>query len=145
MKKGFTLIEVITSIAIMAVVGIFITTIYVTITKYGGKRNETNNIKLVLNNIHESYLNDPENWESNYFDLYDLDFSQTDYQEQVIYYKNGFQEVSFTETTLRIFYEYIGPISEDNNKYSLTILKIMRNETELDKEIYLGEWIKRTP
>lgn len=140
-KKGFTLVEVLVALAIMSVIGLTITGLYATITSYAGRRNEMNNLKYTLHNIHEYYLADPENWESNYFELYEVDFSGLDYSDQIIYYNRDFNRVLFNESKYVIHYEY----SYQDNEASLIIKKIIREDVELDKNIDFGNWIKREP
>ncbi len=140
MKKGFTLVEVIVALTIMSIIGLMIVSVYATITNYGGKRNEKNNLKYAIHNIHECYLADPENWEINYFELYDLDFESLYFPEQVIYFNKDFRKISVFESQYAIYYDF----DYTDEIYSLIITKIIRENTEIDNMIELGKWIKRT-
>lgn len=135
MKKGFTLVEVIVSIAIMAIVGVMVSTIFVTLSKYESRKNEINNINSHLIQIHEIYLSEPTNWLSTYKSLYYLaeDLALRG-DEDLIYYSKDFKEVVSYETEFYIKFDY----KIENDITSLEILEIRRGTTLIGESINLG-------
>lgn len=140
-NKGYTLVEVIVALAIMAIVGLMTTSLYLSITGYRTRKNELSNIKNNIHNIHEVYLSDPENWESVYYGIHGMPIS--DFYEngsKVLYYSQHFANLVDYETNYAIYYTY--SYDESSQTYQLTIDRITRKDKSLDSNINFGRWVK---
>lgn len=141
MNKGYTLVEVIVALAIMAIVGLMTTSLYLSITGYRTRKNEISNIKNNIYNIHEVYLSDPENWESVYYGIHGM--PKSDFYEsgsKVLYYSQHFANLVDYETNYAIYYTY--DYDESSQTYQLTIERITRKDKSLDSNINFGRWVK---
>lgn len=140
-NKGYTLVEVIVALAIMAIVGLMTTSLYLSITGYRTRKNELSNIKNNIHNIHEVYLSDPENWESVYYGIHGM--PKSDFYEngsKVLYYSQHFANLVDYETNYAIYYTY--DYDESSKTYQLTIDRITRKDKSLDSNINFGRWVK---
>lgn len=140
-NKGYTLVEVIVALAIMAIVGLMTTSLYLSITGYRTRKNEISNIKNNIYNIHEVYLSDPENWESVYYGIHGM--PKSDFYEsgsKVLYYSQHFANLVDYETNYAIYYTY--DYDESSQTYQLTIERITRKDKSLDSNINFGRWVK---
>jgi len=140
-NKGYTLVEVIVALAIMAIVGLMTTSLYLSITGYRTRKNELSNIKNNIHNIHEVYLSDPENWESVYYGIHGM--PKSDFYEngsKVLYYSQHFANLVDYETNYAIYYTYDD--DESSKTYQLTIDRITRKDKSLDSNINFGRWVK---
>lgn len=140
-NKGYTLVEVIVALAIMAIVGLMTTSLYLSITGYRTRKNEISNIKNNIHNIHEVYLSDPENWESVYYGIHGM--PESDFYEngiKVLYYSQHFANLVDYETNYAIYYTYY--YDESSKTYQLTIDRITRKDKSLDSNINFGRWVK---
>lgn len=140
-NKGYTLVEVIVALAIMAIVGLMTTSLYLSITGYRTRKNELSNIKNNIHNIHEVYLSDPENWESVYYGIHGM--PKSDFYEngsKVLYYSQHFANLVDDETNYAIYYTY--NYDESSQTYQLTIDRITRKDKSLDSNINFGRWVK---
>lgn len=143
MNKGYTLVEVIVALAIMAIVGLMTTSLYLSITGYRTRKNEISNIKNNIHNIHEVYLSDPENWESVYYGIHGM--PKSDFYEngsKVLYYSQHFANLVDYETNYAIYYYYTYYYDESSQIYQLTIDRITRKDKSLDSNINFGRWVK---
>ncbi len=143
MNKGYTLVEVIVALAIMAIVGLMTTSLYLSITGYRTRKNELSNIKNNIHNIHEVYLSDPENWESVYYEIHGIsDFDENGIK--VLYYSQHFANLVDYETNYAIYYTYVVYYDESRQtyEYELTIDRITRKDKSLDSNINFGRWVK---
>ncbi len=139
MNKGYTLVEVIVALAIMAIVGLMTTSLYLSITGYRTRKNEISNIKNNIHNIHEVYLSDPENWESVYYEIHGIsDFDENGIK--VLYYSQHFANLVNYETNYAIYYTY--DYDESSKTYQLMIDRITRKDKSLDSNINFGRWVK---
>lgn len=141
MNKGYTLVEVIVALAIMAIVGLMTTSLYLSITGYRTRKNEISNIKNNIHNIHEVYLSDPENWESVYYGIHGM--PKSDFYEngsKVLYYSQHFANLVDYETNYAIYYTY--DYDESSKTYQLMIDRITRKDKSLDSNINFGRWVK---
>lgn len=141
MNKGYTLVEVIVALAIMAIVGLMTTSLYLSITGYRTRKNEISNIKNNIHNIHEVYLSDPENWESVYYGIHGM--PKSDFYEngsKVLYYSQHFANLVDYETNYAFYYTYY--YDEISQTYQLTIDRITRKDKSLDSNINFGRWVK---
>lgn len=141
MNKGYTLVEVIVALAIMAIVGLMTTSLYLSITGYRTRKNELSNIKNNIHNIHEVYLSDPENWESVYYGIHGM--PKSDFYEngsKVLYYSQHFANLVNYETNYAIYYTY--SYDESSQTYQLMIDRITRKDKSLDSNINFGRWVK---
>ena len=142
-NKGYTLVEVIVALAIMAIVGLMTTSLYLSITGYRTRKNEISNIKNNIHNIHEVYLSDPENWESVYYGIHGMpksDFYENGSGSKVLYYSQHFANLVDYETNYAIYYTYY--YDESSQTYQLTIDRITRKDKSLDSNINFGRWVK---
>lgn len=140
-NKGYTLVEVIVALAIMAIVGLMTTSLYLSITGYRTRKNEISNIKNNIHNIHEVYLSDPEDWESVYYGIHGM--AKSDFYEngsKVLYYSQHFANLVDYETNYAIYYTYY--YDESSQTYQLTIDRITRKDKTLDSNINFGRWVK---
>lgn len=140
-NKGYTLVEVIVALAIMAIVGLMTTSLYLSITGYRTRKNEISNIKNNIHNIHEVYLSDPENWESVYYGIHGM--PKSDFYEngsKVLYYSQHFANLVDYETNYAIYYTYY--YDGSSQTYQLTIDRITRKDKSLDSNINFGRWVK---
>ena len=140
-NKGYTLVEVIVALAIMAIVGLMTTSLYLSITGYRTRKNEISNIKNNIYNIHEVYLSDPENWESVYYEIHGV--PKSDFYEngsKVLYYSQHFANLVDYETNYAIYYTY--DYDESSQTYQLMIDRITRKDKSLDSTINFGRWVK---
>ena len=141
-NKGYTLVEVIVALAIMAIVGLMTTSLYLSITGYRTRKNELSNIKNNIHNIHEVYLSDPENWESVYYNKIH-GMPKSDFYEngsKVLYYSQHFANLVDYETNYAIYYTY--SYDKSSQTYQLTIDRITRKDKSLDSNINFGRWVK---
>lgn len=141
MNKGYTLVEVIVALAIMAIVGLMTTSLYLSITGYRTRKNELSNIKNNIHNIHEVYLSDPEKWESVYYGIHGM--PKSDFHEngsKVLYYSQHFANLVDYETNYAIYYTY--DYDKSSQTYQLTIDRITRKDKSLDSNINFGRWVK---
>lgn len=140
-NKGYTLVEVIVALAIMAIVGLMTTSLYLSITGYRTRKNEISNIKNNIHNIHEVYLSDPENWESVYYGIHGM--PKSDFYgsgSKVLYYSQHFSNLVDYETNYAIYYTYY--YDDSSQTYQLTIDRITRKDKSLDSNINFGRWVK---
>ena len=140
-NKGYTLVEVIVALAIMAIVGLMTTSLYLSITGYRTRKNELSNIKNNIHNIHEVYLSDPKNWESVYYGIHGM--PKSDFYKngsKVLYYSQHFANLVDYETNYAIYYTYDD--DESSKTYQLTIDRITRKDKSLDSNINFGRWVK---
>ena len=94
MKKGFTLVEVIVTLAIMAIVGVMFTTVLVSVNTQTLRKNELNNIKSLIGNMHQSFLIEPKDWKETFLSNYEVD--SLDYKEGYIYLDKQFEKPLIT-------------------------------------------------
>lgn len=140
MKKGFTLVEVIVSIAIMAIVGTMVSMVFVTISKYQSRKYETMHLQYHITQIHEVYLSDPLNWESVYFNLYGFNFEEIEYKdENILYFNKDFTKIVNYVSNYQIKYTYS---ITDENITNLVLTEIKRDDKVIDENINLGRFIE---
>lgn len=137
MKKGFTLVEVIVTLAIMAIVGVMFTTVLVSVNTQTLRKNELNNIKSLIGNMHQSFLIEPKDWKETFLSNYEVD--SLDYKEGYIYLDKQFEKPLITTSNFYIRYEVL--FDEVSNSYSLLIIEIIRDGYTIDSNINLGKMI----
>ena len=141
MKKGFTLVEVVAALAVMAVVGLIISSIYISIMKYDINKKEKTELQAIISNIHELYLADPERWQSGYYELYGLAFPAPHIAaEQRLIFDRDFALLAGETGSYTLYYDY--GYSEAADVYSLKITRILKGDKELLGDINLGRWKK---
>lgn len=141
MKKGFTLVEVVAALAVMAVVGLIISSIYISIIKYDVNKREKTELQTIVSNIHELYLADPENWQTGYYGLYGHYFPEPVMaDEQRLAYDRDFHLVAGDEGFYTLYYDFA--YNETEDVYSLKITRIAKGDKDLLRDVNLGRWKK---
>lgn len=118
MKKAFTLIEVIVSLALIAIVTTLVISLIIISSRVSDNESDKRNAWRIVHNIHQEYLSKPQNFENG--SLYiDHNFEYTD------------EENSKYTIELQVI---------DNGTYlHLKIIKIKSNNKEILSNIDLGK------
>lgn len=96
MRKGFTLVEIVVSIALIAVVSLTVMQIYLAVERFEVRKEEEDYARVVVSDIHQSFIASPDGWET----FYDTNNSS-------IYYDKDWNNVLPTETyAYRVNYNY---------------------------------------
>ncbi len=140
MNRGFTLVEVVVSLVIISLVGLITTTLFISITGYQTRKNELNNIKNAIHNIHEVYLSDPKSWEERYYGIHG--YALTSFVDNegvnILYFTQHFESLDTRETRYAIYYEF----TFADGIYRLQIVKVTKDNKIIDENIDLGRWVE---
>lgn len=126
MKKGFTLLEVIISIAVASILFSGILLILNLTNRYQSKKEESWKAYKILENIHSMYLNDPSFLENDSILYFDRSLNKVN---SIDHFK-----VEYTLTLTIIDNTYI--------TYSLKIDRIFTDKYDLIINYDLGKWVK---
>lgn len=121
MKKGFSLVEVVVSIALVALVMSLVISLLVISSNASKREDDKRSAWRIVHNIHQAYLSEGINFNT---DTYYMDESLT---------------LTLTDIYNAKYIIYIEVIERDKYK-ELFIKKIMNNENkEIIKDVYLGK------
>ena len=139
MKKAFTLIEVIVSLALIAIVTTLVISLIIISSRVSDNESDKRNAWRIVHNIHQEYLSKTRIFENGYLYI-DHNFEYTD--EENSKYTNGYLYINHN-------FEYT---DEENSNYTielqvinngkflhLKIIKIKSNNKEILSNIDLGK------
>lgn len=138
-KKGFTLTEVLVSVAIAGILVVAVATVFIRYHRLENRYAVKENILTEIENIYEIFTGSPVDFEtnlSNYFQR-EIEFSKV---ETYLYYDGDFRKLSDSETGNYLVLAY----SQKENLYSLKITPHHRGEiikfteSEFLREIRVG-------
>jgi prepilin-type N-terminal cleavage/methylation domain-containing protein len=72
MDRGVTLVEILVTVALIAIVSATLFQIFLAIERYQRDIEDENNAIMELETLHNLFTADPEGWETDYYGLYDL-------------------------------------------------------------------------
>lgn len=122
MKRGFTLVEVVVSIAIIAILASTIYYILSFLNSYQIDKVDRWKAYKLVENVHAEYLNDPTSF----------------YDNQLLYFDKNLNET--TENKAYFIMQY--NISVQDDVYEMYIVKITRkNGSVLIDNVTLGKWV----
>lgn len=125
MKKGFTLVEIVVSIALIAVVSLAVMQIYLAVERFEVRKEEEDYARVVVADIHQSFISSPAGWET----LYDVAGSS-------IYYDKNWNNVSPTEPyAYRVNYDYA---NDGVEIYTLKIDSVVSARRTILRNVDLG-------
>jgi prepilin-type N-terminal cleavage/methylation domain-containing protein len=125
MKKGFTLVEIVISIALIAVVSLTVMQIYLAVERFEVRKEEEDYARVVVSDIHQSFIASPDGWET----FYDINNSS-------IYYDKDWNNVLPTETyAYRVNYDYA---YDDVGIYTLEITAVVSSRRTILRNVDLG-------
>ncbi|MGB4695661.1 MAG: type II secretion system protein [Bacilli bacterium] len=143
-KKGFTLTEVLVSVAIAGILVVAVATVFIRYHRLENRYAVKENILTEIENIYEIFTGSPVNFETNLSDYYQrkIEFSEveTHLYETHLYYDGDFRKLSDSETGNYLVLAY----SQKENLYSLKITPHHRGEiikfteSEFLREIRVG-------
>lgn len=138
-KKGFTLTEVLVSVAIAGILVVAVATVFIRYHRLENRYAVKENILTEIENIYEIFTGSPVDFETNLSDYYqrEIEFSEV---ETHLYYDGDFRKLSDSETGNYLVLAY----SQKENLYSLKITPHHRGEiikfteSEFLREIRVG-------
>jgi prepilin-type N-terminal cleavage/methylation domain-containing protein len=136
-KKGFTLTEVLVSVAIAGILVVAVATVFIRYHRLENRYAVKENILTEIENIYEIFTGSPVDFETNLSDYYQIEFSEV---ETYLYYDGDFRKLSDSETGNYLVLAY----SQEENLYSLKITPHHRGEiikfteSEFLREIRVG-------
>lgn len=138
-KKGFTLTEVLVSVAIAGILVVAVATVFIRYHRLENRYAVKENILTEIENIYEIFTGSPVDFETNLSDYYqrEIEFSEV---ETHLYYDGDFRKLSDSETGNYLLLAY----SQEENLYSLKITPHHRGEiikfteSEFLREIRVG-------
>lgn len=138
-KKGFTLTEVLVSVAIAGILVVAVATVFIRYHRLENRYAVKENILTEIENIYEIFTGSPVDFETNLSDYYqrEIEFSEV---ETYLYYDGDFRKLSDSETGNYLLLAY----SQEENLYSLKITPHHRGEiikfteSEFLREIRVG-------
>lgn len=138
-KKGFTLTEVLVSVAIAGILVVAVATVFIRYHRLENRYAVKENILTEIENIYEIFTGSPVDFETNLSDYYqrEIEFSEV---ETHLYYDGDFRKLSDSETGNYLLLAY----SQKENLYSLKITPHHRGEiikfteSEFLREIRVG-------
>lgn len=138
-KKGFTLTEVLVSVAIAGILVVAVATVFIRYHRLENRYAVKENILTEIENIYEIFTGSPVDFETNLSDYYqrEIEFSEV---ETHLYYDGDFRKLSDSETGNYLVLAY----SQKENQYSLKITPHHRGEiikfteSEFLREIRVG-------
>lgn len=138
-KKGFTLTEVLVSVAIAGILVVAVATVFIRYHRLENRYAVKENILTEIENIYEIFTGSPVYFEANLSDYYqrEIEFSEV---ETHLYYDGDFRKLSDSETGNYLLLAY----SQKENLYSLKITPHHRGEiikfteSEFLREIRVG-------
>lgn len=138
-KKGFTLTEVLVSVAIAGILVVAVATVFIRYHRLENRYAVKENILTEIENIYEIFTGSPVDFETNLSDYYqrEIEFSKV---ETYLYYDGDFRKLSDSETGNYLVLAY----SQKENLYSLKITPHHRGEiikfteSEFLREIRVG-------
>lgn len=138
-KKGFTLTEVLVSVAIAGILVVAVATVFIRYHRLENRYAVKENILTEIENIYEIFTGSPVDFEANLSDYYqrEIEFSEV---ETHLYYDGDFRKLSDSETGNYLVLAY----SKKENLYSLKITPHHRGEiikfteSEFLREIRVG-------
>lgn len=138
-KKGFTLTEVLVSVAIAGILVVAVATVFIRYHRLENRYAVKENILTEIENIYEIFTGSPADFETNLSDYYqrEIEFSEV---ETHLYYDGDFRKLSDSETGNYLVLAY----SQKENLYSLKITPHHRGEiikfteSEFLREIRVG-------
>jgi prepilin-type N-terminal cleavage/methylation domain-containing protein len=127
MKKGFTLVEIVISIALIAVVSLTVMQIYLAVERFEVRKEEEDYARVVVSDIHQSFIASPDGWET----FYDINNSS-------IYYDKDWNNVHPTETyAYRVNYLYVN-FENGDEIYTLEITSVVSERRTILRNVDLG-------
>jgi prepilin-type N-terminal cleavage/methylation domain-containing protein len=127
MKKGFTLVEIVISIALIAVVSLTVMQIYLAVERFEVRKEEEDYARVVVSDIHQSFIASPDGWET----FYDINNSS-------IYYDKDWNNVLPTETyAYRVNYLYVN-FENGDEIYTLEITSVVSERRTILRNVDLG-------
>lgn len=138
-KKGFTLTEVLVSVAIAGILVVAVATVFIRYHRLENRYAVKENILTEIENIYEIFTGSPVDFEANLSDYFqrEIEFSEV---ETYLYYDGDFRKLSDSETGNYLLLAY----SQEENLYSLKITPHHRGEiikfteSEFLREIRVG-------
>lgn len=138
-KKGFTLTEVLVSVAIAGILVVAVATVFIRYHRLENRYAVKENILTEIENIYEIFTGSPVDFKTNLRDYYQrkIEFSEV---ETHLYYDGDFRKLSDSETGNYLLLAY----SQKENLYSLKITPHHRGEiikfteSEFLREIRVG-------
>lgn len=138
-KKGFTLTEVLVSVAIAGILVVAVATVFIRYHRLENRYAVKENILTEIENIYEIFTGSPVDFETNLSDYFqrEIEFSKV---ETYLYYDGDFRKLSDSETGNYLVLAY----SQKENLYSLKITPHHRGEiikfteSEFLREIRVG-------
>lgn len=138
-KKGFTLTEVLVSVAIAGILVVAVATVFIRYHRLENRYAVKENILTEIENIYEIFTGSPVDFKTNLSDYYQrkIEFSEV---ETHLYYDGDFRKLSDSETGNYLVLAY----SQEENLYSLKITPHHRGEiikfteSEFLREIRVG-------
>ncbi|MFY9421616.1 MAG: type II secretion system protein [Bacilli bacterium] len=140
-KKGFTLTEVLVSVAIAGILVVAVATVFIRYHRLENRYAVKENILTEIENIYEIFTGSPVDFETNLSDYYQrkIEFSEVE-THLYLYYDGDFRKLSDSETGNYLVLAY----SQEENLYSLKITPHHRGEiikfteSEFLREIRVG-------
>jgi len=138
MKKAFTLIEVIVSLALIAIVTTLVISLIIISSRVSDNESDKRNAWRIVHNIHQEYLFKPQNFENG--DLLDriseyIDEENSKYTNGYLYINHNFEYTDEENSKYTIELQVI-----NNGKFlHLKIIKIKSNNKEILSNIDLGK------
>ncbi len=122
LKKGFTILEVVISIAIISTILLSVLGVISLISSYQLKKEDAWRSHRLIENLHNQYLAEP-----TYFEI----------GEHTIYFDKNLNLVSIQEAYFHVTYKF----SLSDGIYELEIQDIHTNIYKYKSKINLGKWV----
>jgi prepilin-type N-terminal cleavage/methylation domain-containing protein len=133
MKKGFTLVEIVISIALIAVVSLTVMQIYLAVERFEVRKEEEDYARVIVSNIHQSFIASPNKWQEAF---HGVDFYETG--DLSIYYDKDWNIVLPTETyAYRVNYLYVN-VENGDEIYTLEITSVVSERRTILRNVDLG-------
>ncbi|MFP4187383.1 MAG: type II secretion system protein [Acholeplasmataceae bacterium] len=142
MKNGFTLVEVLVALTIIATITIVVMQIYMTITKVEVEAEEEDYARITIQNIHSAFFSDPESWEEVLYASYDVN-APSEF-DSMLRFDANWQLLEATETAVyTIDYDYGETYDDeaDRTVYDLSIDEIASEQRVIFSNIDLGKMV----
>lgn len=139
-KKGFTLTEVLVSVAIAGILVVAVATVFIRYHRLENRYAVKENILTEIENIYEIFTGSPVDFETNLSDYYQREIEFSEVETYYLYYDGDFRKLSDSETGNYLVLAY----SQKENLYSLKITPHHRGEiikfteSEFLREIRVG-------
>jgi prepilin-type N-terminal cleavage/methylation domain-containing protein len=143
MKKGFTLVEIVVALAIISTLTLVVMQIYLTTTKIEIESQEEDHARIVVQNIHTSFVSEPAGWRTAFYASYDVSVPAT-FEDVLVFDSEWHLLEQGTDGTYTVTYTYQSTYDTEAalDVYELSIDLVVSDRRTIFASIDLGRMVR---